>query len=824
MAFLTSSQSTLSEKIKRVIQAPFRSPIPGRERMNDLENRTPSAVKNNIAAPENLIGSPRSSMSEDDIESKPPQTNWRVGGPRFVNELADEEVAWREGTQLVDHLDSTTCRVARENIDTLLVFAGLFSGVATAFIIESYRWLLQEPDDMSAEYLRRILGVLTNSTIPAIPQSSGRPSLPDDIVALINGLWFSSLTLSLSSALLGIVSKQWLHEYLRDAGRSQMTNLAVRQVKYQGFTRWSVEFIITLIPLLLQGALFVFLTGVVYLLWHIQPVIAAVVSALALCIVIFFIVTTVLPALQFMLGWAGHLRMHTTNQFPFKSAQALIFLRISVFIANSVAWIYHYFISMKGFHFGYTSFHAPFPSYSAWPQLDLDWTRLRDRSARQHDEPTSIGLFVGYMELNFEHRLLRDWIWGCLWSLRDYAADAKYVLQCIRRKPDIKSDFPSVEDHLAKEVIPLFSGRLASQATSELVMLSLLGSANKGPHGEARIEHLIRLFNSLIYRDAGRVPMSVYDTLQATLQETVHDPLGSGKHIFPAMRACLKSILRRSQHTEDLFDSPFLDLVTVIVTCLSGGEVPEDSDVWNTDRDLSLDLCADVTKWLERYPDPSSNLEDYKARIIWSAHITVLLARTLAGFKNIEPDNLRRTHRRFPAIYELSQLVYKKALSIPVDVLPAWAPDKSDMEEFARVKVAIEEVAQRGPKLAIILQTKHTTKGPKRHGVHWDDQNGPAPTETFSQPTDSDTTSDIPVAGGAEGGSMSPEGTLTEQTASASASLKARLKERCIDLAQKKRVGDATLEYCYVPKSKYGDRFRSELTEVLLSSTVTIKE
>ena len=53
---------------------------------------------------------------------------------------------------------------------------------------------------------------------------------------------------------------------------------------------------------------------------------------------------------------------------------------------------------------------------------------------------------------------------------------------------------------------------------------------------------------------------------------------------------------------------------------------------------------------------------------------------------------------------------------------------------------------------------------------------------------------------------------------------KARLKERTIDLAQKERPGDATLEYWYFPKSRYGNRFRSELTEVLLSSTVTIKE
>ncbi|KAL1705460.1 hypothetical protein EV121DRAFT_279597 [Schizophyllum commune] len=806
MAFLTSPEISFSDKVKRVIQAPFRTPSGlGREWLNDLEHvscsklhlcKPSSSSRNKDASPENIPGSARTSMSAEDADFVPP-TYWQVGGQKFVHQLADEDDAWNAGTRLVDHYDSTACRVARENIDTLLVFAGLFSGVATAFIIESYRWLLLEPDDMSAEYLRRILEVLSNSTVPAISQSSGRPSLPDDIVALINGLWFSSLTLSLSSALIGIVSKQWLHEYLRDAGRSQMTNLSVRQVKYQGLSRWYVDTIIALIPLFLQGALFLFLAGVVYLLWHIQPVIAAVVSALALSIAVFFIMTTVLPAIQFLLGWAEILRLHRTNQFPFKSAQALIFLRLSIIIGNTVAWIYHYFISMKGVRFGY-SFEAPFRTYSGWPQLDLDWTRLRDHYARQSDEPTSLGLCVGFMELNFEHRLLRNWIWGCLWSLRDNAADAKYVLQCIRRAPETKSDFPTSEDYLAKEVLPLFPERLAPQVTTELVMLSLLGPGNKGPHVEARIEHLIRLFNSLIHRDVEEIPLIVYYTLRATLIHVPKKSLDSD---------VAQSILRKDRHAEDLYGSSFLDLITTIVTCLSEVEVPIDddgADALKSDRDLSLDLAGDMMDWLERYPDPSSNWEDYKSRVIWSAHITVLFARILTGFKSIEPENLQVNHSRFPVIYELSQFVFEKARPIPSDVLPTWAPDKSDMEEFARVKVAIEEAAQACPSLAAPSQVRRTTDGTRRHGVHWEDvraRNGSAPTETASQPTDSDATNIIPVAGGARSGSMSPEGTLTEQTASASGSL-----------GSQGRV------------SRYGNRFRSELTEVLLSSTVTIKE
>ncbi|KAL1692557.1 hypothetical protein GGG16DRAFT_51253 [Schizophyllum commune] len=780
MSFLTSRQSTLSEKLTRVVKAPFRTSGLGQDVMNDLEYVCPFspyalpeilsaiALTRDAILPDYQVRiqipmSPRSSVSMEAIDSTP-QTCWNIKNPRFVNVPADEDEAWQEGTNLVERHDAAECQVSREIIDTLLVFAGLFSGVATAFIIESYRWLLEEPDDLSAEYLRQILAVLSNSTIPTIPQVSGRPSLPNDVVTLINSLWFTSLTLSLSSALVCIVSKQWLREYQRDAGRSHITNLSVRQVKYQGLTRWYVSAIITSIPLLLQAALFIFLIGVVYLLWHIQPIVAGIVSGLALFVAVFFIATTVLPAFQFILGWAGYLRLHTTNQFPFKSAQAWIFLLMCTLIMNLFAWIYHHFISMRGFRFGY-SFDAPFPMYTSWPQLDLAWTRRRDDSARQCDEPTSIGLCVGFMELNFEHRRLRDWIWGCLWSLRNHSANAKYVLQCVRRTPDLKSDFPSRADELANEVIPLVHPRLLPEATSELVLLSLLSSADKGAYGEARIEHLVRLFNSLIHRDPGEVPVIVYYTLQSTLRDT-NEPLGRG--------TVAQSILRKSQHMEDLFESPFLYLITTIVTCLSGGELPEDTDAWIMDRDLCLDLAADIMDWLERYPDPGSNWEDYKSRVVWSAHITVLFSRVLAGFKPVEPDNLQVNHRRFPVLHQLCQLVFEKGLPIPGDVSPTWAPDKSDMEEFAHVKVAIEEAAQACPSLAAPSQARRMTDGTPRHGVHWEDgraRNGSAPTETSSQPTESDATNIIPMAGGAGSGSMSPEGTLTKRTASASGSL-----------------------------------------------------
>ncbi|EEB99793.1 hypothetical protein MPER_00435, partial [Moniliophthora perniciosa FA553] len=45
----------------------------------------------------------------------------------------------------------------RDDIDTLLVFAGLFSAVVTAFAIESYQWLDEDPADTTVALLTQLI-------------------------------------------------------------------------------------------------------------------------------------------------------------------------------------------------------------------------------------------------------------------------------------------------------------------------------------------------------------------------------------------------------------------------------------------------------------------------------------------------------------------------------------------------------------------------------------------------------------------------------------------------------------------------------------------
>ncbi|GJE85033.1 hypothetical protein PsYK624_011100 [Phanerochaete sordida] len=126
-----------------------------------------------------------------------------------------------------DHLfkhDTGEMKYHAEDIDTLLVFAGLFSAFLTAFVVQTYPMLTD--DDFSATNQLLALGIsmqlqLAGTIIPAAVNYTltslidAQPFSAPTSARVINILFFLSLVLSLSAALFGILAKQWLREYLR---------------------------------------------------------------------------------------------------------------------------------------------------------------------------------------------------------------------------------------------------------------------------------------------------------------------------------------------------------------------------------------------------------------------------------------------------------------------------------------------------------------------------------------------------------------------------------------------------------------------------------
>ncbi|KAK7043866.1 hypothetical protein VNI00_008032 [Paramarasmius palmivorus] len=197
--------------------------------------------------------------------------------------------SWGKLLDEVTKYDDDMVKNWKEDIDMVLVFvsryhpsdhnskhlwhikkAGLFSAVVTAFVIESYKWLQEDPADATVVLLGQILHELNSSRAAA---SEPPPFQPDASALRINCFWLISLVLSLTSGLFGLLCKQWLREHQRDTPtRTPQEALALRQLRRDSFEKWGVSTFLSTLPILLEIALLFFFVGLLDLLWTKHPI------------------------------------------------------------------------------------------------------------------------------------------------------------------------------------------------------------------------------------------------------------------------------------------------------------------------------------------------------------------------------------------------------------------------------------------------------------------------------------------------------------------------------------------------------------------------
>jgi hypothetical protein len=134
--------------------------------------------------------------------------------------------------------------------------AGLFAGILAAFLIES-RKDLQE--DSQQSLLRDILHTLRNDS--DVSTSYGFHPSPSSL--LVNYVWFISLTLTLVSALGGVLAKAWLAKYAPASPGVSSSDACERHLRALRAYQWRFGALIGGIPLLIQLSLFLFFAGLV---------------------------------------------------------------------------------------------------------------------------------------------------------------------------------------------------------------------------------------------------------------------------------------------------------------------------------------------------------------------------------------------------------------------------------------------------------------------------------------------------------------------------------------------------------------------------------
>ncbi|KAJ6602849.1 hypothetical protein DFH09DRAFT_1470867 [Mycena vulgaris] len=154
---------------------------------------------------------------------------------------------WNSYMKLADEHDKEFQRKYSTDLDTALIFAGLFSAVSSAFIIQIQ------------------------------PQLTA----PTTIIVVVQSLLYISLSTTLLAALLAVLGKQWIMHYEAAGSRGTIEERGLeRQRKLDGLREWNFDTVLQMFPLLLQFALLLFATALSVYLWTVNHAIAIIVQIL----------------------------------------------------------------------------------------------------------------------------------------------------------------------------------------------------------------------------------------------------------------------------------------------------------------------------------------------------------------------------------------------------------------------------------------------------------------------------------------------------------------------------------------------------------------
>ncbi|KAG8916368.1 hypothetical protein FRC02_004016 [Tulasnella sp. 418] len=202
---------------------------------------------------------------------------------------------WNAYNKEADKEDSELIKSLEDDLNTLLIFAGLFSATNTAFIIESYRDLKQDQSELTNNLLRNMMRTMHQSSFKEadLLLDYGGPS---GRAIVVNLFFFASLCCSLFTAFGAVIAKQWLDHYGREIHISSPSARGMeRQQKYVGLRKWKFQAVVETFPTLLQFSLFFFFIGLIEFLWQLN-------KGVTILVIVFSVVTTLLYVITHFIG------------------------------------------------------------------------------------------------------------------------------------------------------------------------------------------------------------------------------------------------------------------------------------------------------------------------------------------------------------------------------------------------------------------------------------------------------------------------------------------------------------------------------------------
>ncbi|KAN0132424.1 hypothetical protein V8E53_009850, partial [Lactarius tabidus] len=200
-----------------------------------------------------------SSQPDNTIGTAPDDTTYSDASGRIFNLY----------TTRAQKLDHENVENWKDGADSILVFIGLFSSTVATFIAISYPGLRQDPNvvtqSLLAQISRQLSGANANGSISPASLPTQSPFSPSASVVFINSVWFLSLVLSLTCALMATLLQQWARRYLQIVRQNHPPHIRahIREYFYQGARKFGLFGLAELLPSLLIISVLLFFAGLV---------------------------------------------------------------------------------------------------------------------------------------------------------------------------------------------------------------------------------------------------------------------------------------------------------------------------------------------------------------------------------------------------------------------------------------------------------------------------------------------------------------------------------------------------------------------------------
>ncbi|KAG8965459.1 hypothetical protein FRC00_002706 [Tulasnella sp. 408] len=358
---------------------------------------------------------------------------------------------YRHYDALAEEMDNDMVTGLKEQLEGLLIFAGLFAGVNTAFLALTLPLMSPDPADDTNALLRDNNLILLNLALgrnDSLPSTNPLPSetfSPTGKVLTVNVLFSVSLTFAIVASFLAVLGRQWLVYYRKRGGGGPEGRRWEQLRRFLGVERWRLEWVLDdWLPSLLQMGLIIFSISLTIYLDTLHTMLSTIVGAFMSAGVAIMVITAIFATWDKFCPFQSPLSHTLSHLLPLVRYIALALGQILL---------------------------IPIIAYSItlWLFQRLLWTMHAHQRRRVHG-PSSVTLLMDYFYRSAKWTLTKYYISPINSLLRYMVREEEWdgVLQITAiRRAICTTDDARTQNHAVSNIIGIMDGDLLSQLVTD---------------------------------------------------------------------------------------------------------------------------------------------------------------------------------------------------------------------------------------------------------------------------------------------------------------------------------------------------------------------